>query len=239
MRSLDPAQLHELESLTSKVFLYLELHRFEAAEKLIRSTIHNHSSNAQLHNLLGLTFHKQSRFVEAIQEFEAALQINPSFVEAGLNLAATLSDLSRYDEAKKVFADLRSRQDPKRKQSPLVLGRLADQHASSGRLYEGVGMYAEAIQEYRKATSLFEPLVDVKLSLSWLYIRTGQLDRAKIELEGLVSDQPEVADARSLLGLIFYKLGRADQAREHWHKAQKIDPNHASSRAYLRITSTY
>src|SRR3954453_3141286 len=96
----------ELAEIRKKVALYLSVQRFDAAEKLLRATLTDYGPLANIHNLLGVTFHKQSRFVEALKEFNRALAVNPDFVEAALNLTATLCDLSRYDEAKTVFARL-------------------------------------------------------------------------------------------------------------------------------------
>lgn len=226
----------ELNEIRKKVALYLSVNRFDAAEKLLRATIADHGPLANVHNLLGVTFHKQSRFLEAMIEFNRALAANPEFVEAALNLSATLCDLSRYEEARQVFAHLSEQVNPRKRQPSLVLGRLANQHVANGQAYEESGMHGDAIQEYKKALSLFERMPDVKLALAKLYVRTGQGDRARQEFEEVVKMTPESSDAHNWLGILYYKLGRRDLAKRHWEKAQQADPNDMTARAYIRLS---
>lgn len=225
----------ELTEIRKKVALYLSVGRFDAAEKLLKATLTDFGALANIHNLLGVTFHKQSKFGPAIKEFNRALAANPDFIEAALNLAATLCDLSRYDEAREVFARLGQQVNPKKKQPGLVLGRLANQHAANGAAYEESGMNGDAILEYKKALSLFERMPDVRLSLAKLYVRAGQHDKAREEFEEVVKQSPEIADAHTWLGILYYKLGRRDMAKRHWEKAQLVDSNDLSSRAYLKL----
>ena len=226
----------ELAEIRKKVDLYLSVQRFDAAEKLLRATLTDFGPLANIHNLLGVTFHKQSRFIEAIKEFNRALAVNPDFVEAALNLAATLCDLSRYDEAKAVFVKLQQAVNPKKRQPGLVLGRLANQHAANGVAYEESGMFGDAIQEYKKALGLYERMPDVKLALAKLYVRVGQHDKAKTEFEELVRQAPERPEGHTWLGILYYKLGRRDLAKRHWEKAQQTDPNDLTARAYLKLS---
>jgi tetratricopeptide (TPR) repeat protein len=226
----------EIAEVRKKVGLYLSVGRFDAAEKLLKATLSDFGPLANVHNLLGVTYHKQSKFVDALREFNRALTANPDFVEAALNLAATLCDLSRYDEARAVFQRLSEQVNPKKRQPNLVLGRLANQHAANGAAYEESGMHADAIGEYRKALSLFERMPDVKLALAKLYVRVGQHDKARQEFEEIVRMSPDVAGAHTWLGILYYKLGRRDLARRHWEKAQQVDPNDLSSRAYLKLS---
>lgn len=225
----------EITEILKKVTLYHSVNRFDAAEKLLKATLTDFGSLANIHNLLGVTFHKQSKFGPAIKEFNRALVTNPDFVEAALNLAATLCDLSRYDEAREVFSKLSQQVNPKKKQPSLVLGRLANQHAVNGAAYEESGMSGDAILEYKKALQLFEKMPDVRMSLAKLYVRGGQNDKAREEFEDVIKMNPEIADAHTWLGILYYKLGRKDLAKRHWEKAQQIDPNDMSSRAYLKI----
>ncbi len=225
----------ELDAIVNKVNLYLSVQRFDAAEKLIRAAISDHGHLANMYNLLGLVFHKQSRFIEALDEFRRASQINPTYVEASLNLAATLCDLSRYEEAREIFNNVQSQTNPTKRQPDLVLGRLANLHAAAGKLYQQSNMPADAIREYRKALSLFGRMPDVRLSLARLCMQIGQLDKAQTELEELVRLHPEVAEARTWLGVVYLKLGRSDSARDQWLKVQQTDPNELISRAYLKL----
>jgi tetratricopeptide (TPR) repeat protein len=226
----------ELAEIKKKVELYLSVGRFEAAEKLLKATLTDYGPLANIHNQLGVTYHKQSKFPEAIKEFQKALAANPEFIEAGLNLAATLCDLSHYDEARAVFAKLAGQVDPRKRQPNLVLGRLANQHVSNGHAYAESAMLNDAIQEYKKALSLFERMPDVKMALAKLYVRVGQHERARLEFEELIKMSPSHTEAHTWLGILYYKLGRREEARFHWEKAQQVNPNDLSSRAYLRIS---
>lgn len=226
----------EIADIKNKVMLYLGVNRFDAAEKLLRAGLADHGPLANLHNLLGCTFHRQSRFLEALQEFNRALAANPEFVEAALNLSATLCDLSRYEEARSVFQKLSETVNPRKKQPALVLGRLANQHVANARAYEESSMFSDAVQEYKKALTLFERMPDVKLALAKLYVRTGQPDRARQEFEELVRLAPETVEAHNWLGILYYKLGRRDLAKRHWEKAQQSDPNDHAARAYIRLS---
>ena len=231
------AQLRaEITEIRKKVTLYLSVNRFDAAEKILRAALADHGALANIHNLLGVTYHKQSRFPEALVEFNRALASNPEFVEAALNLSATLCDLSRYEEARQVFAHLSEHVNPRKRQPNLVLGRLANQHVANGAAYEESGMLGDAIQEYKKALSLFERMPDVKLALAKLYVRSGQGDRARQEFEDIVKMAPESPEAHNWLGILYYKLGRRDLAKRHWEKAQQVDPNDVTARAYVKLS---
>jgi len=227
---------HELSEIFSKVTLYLTVNRFDAAEKLLKSTLADFGPLANVHNMLGVTYHKQSKFPDAILEFNAALRTNPDFIEAALNLSATLCDLSKYDEARKVFEKLNSQVNPRKKQPSLVLGRLADRHAKNGKAYEESGMHTEAIQEYKKALNLFSSLPDVQLSLAKLYITVGQTKKAMDEFENITSLYPELGEAHSWLGILYFKNGRKDQAKRQWEQAQQANPQDHSARAFMRIS---
>lgn len=225
----------DLAEIRKKVNLYLSVNRFDAAEKLLKTAISDFGPLANLVNLLGLTYHKQSRFPDALREFNRALTSNTDFVEASLNLAVTLCDLSRYDEAREVFKRLNQTTHPRKRYPKLVLGRIANQHARNGAAYEETGMLGDAIQEYRKALQLFEKMPDIRLALGKVYLRVGQSDKAKIEFEEIIKSKPDLAEAHTWLGIVYYKSGQRDLARQCWELAQRTNPTDHSSRAYLKL----
>jgi Flp pilus assembly protein TadD len=52
-------------------------------------------------------------------------------------------------------------------------------------------------------------------------------------LSKAVDEEPNNADAHSMLGYSYRKLGTFDKSMEHYQRALKIDGNHRSAREYL------
>ena len=50
------------------------------------------------------------------------------------------------------------------------------------------------------------------------------------------SDMPGV---RTWLGILYYKLGRKDDARREWEKASVESKNDLAAKAYLKLTSDW
>jgi Flp pilus assembly protein TadD len=50
-------------------------------------------------NLQGIDRYQAGQWEEALESFDAALQINPDFVEAHFNAALTLHQMDRHEEA--------------------------------------------------------------------------------------------------------------------------------------------
>ena len=226
---IDFAQIQE------KIRIYHSVSRFEAAEKALLTAIDEFGSMANLHNLLGVTYHKQSKFADAIVQFTKSLKINPNFIEAGLNLSATFCDLGRYDEAKSVFAEVLAQTPAGKKQPDLVMGRLANHHAACGVLYAENNLPYEAINEYKKALSLYERMPDVKIALGQLYLNTNQLDRALYEFQDAIRSFPDEPEAHLWLGICLWKLNRKDQAVRSWETCHNLDAGSRAAEAYLKF----
>lgn len=224
------------EELRAKVRLYLEVSRFDIAEKLVRQSIEDEGDLAHLHHLLGLVFHKQSRFPEALQCFRTAVRINPSYIEASLNLVVTLCDLSQYEDALRIFQDLKQHNDFQLQVPRLVLGRIASLHTQSGHGYSEAGMMPEAIQEYRKAITIFPRLTEARLSLARLYMRSKEPHKAKKELDDILKLQPTEPEAHVLLGLVHESLGERSLAKDSWTRARQSAPGHPAAKILLDLT---
>ena len=226
----------ELTELLKKATLYLSVGRFDAAEKLLKATLADYGPLAHVENALGLAYHKQSKFSSAMEAFNRALSINPNFIEAALNLAVTLCDLSRYDDAQSIFSKINQRVNPKKKLPDLVLGRLANQHVQNAKAYEESDLLAEAVLEYRKSLSLYSDMPDVKMALAKLHVRLGQFEKAKVECEDILEQHADFYEAHTLLGILHFKLEQKDLARTHWEKAHQANPRDPASRALVTLS---
>lgn len=226
----------DFNSIQQKINMYNAVNRFDAAEKTLLSAIDEFGSTANLHNLLGVTYHRQSKFADAIVEFTKALKINQNFIEAGLNLSATFCDIGWYNDAKSVFSEILATTPKNKKQPDLVLGRLANRHAECGHLYAENDMPHEAIIEYKRAIALFEKMPDVKVALGILYFETNQLEHALYEFQDSIRTFPNEPQAHLWLGITLWKLNRRDHAIRSWETSQKLDDSGGVSAAYLKFS---
>lgn len=224
----------ELASVQQKVTLYINVGRFDAAEKLIKATIAKNGSLANLHNLLGVCYQKQSRFAEAIREFKKALKINSNFTEASLNLAVVLCDVGQYVEGKSAFEAALTHVKPGQKVPDLILGRIANTHASAGKSYEQAAMLQEAIAEYKKALTIYPKMPDVRMDLGRLYLKTGNTDKALQEFTEILDGEPQHHQGLVWAGIAKFKTGNVDDARQLWRQAQRISPADPAARALIK-----
>ncbi len=224
----------ELVAVHKKVALYLNVGRFDAAEKLLKSTLATHGSLANIHNLLGVTHHKQSRFSEAIREFKKSLKVNSDFTEASLNLSVLLCDLGQYEEARSIFEQAFSQVRPGQKVPDLILGRIANHHVTAARSYEQSSMTQDAINEYRKALSIYPKMPDVRLDLGRLYLRSGHPDKAFQEFTEILKVSPGHSQALLWAGIARHKVGKSDEARQLWRQAQAAAPADQGARALIK-----
>jgi type IV pilus assembly protein PilF len=226
----------DFNDILQKINIYIGVQRFDAAEKTLLSAIDEFGSTANLHNLLGVAYHRQSKFADAIVQFTKALKINQNFVEAGLNLSATFCDLGRYDDAQSVFSEILAITPKNKKHPDLVLGRLANWHTNCGKLYAENDLPHEAIVEYKRALSLFEKMPDTKVALGVLYFETNQLERALYEFQDSVRLFPAEPQAHLWLGITQWKMNRRGQAIQSWETSKKLDDSSGVSEAYLQFS---
>jgi len=225
---------HQVNDIQEKVMIYLKLQRFQPAEELLHSAMEEHGPLANLLNLMGLCYHRQSKFPEAIEYFEKAKAANPRFIEAALNLAVTMSDLGFYESSQKVYGELQGHVGDDQSLPDLVLGRLANLHSKTAMGYEQAGLYDQAAQEYAKALQVYPRMPDIRLRLAKVYLRMCSYHQSREQLMTLLEENPNHPECLNLLGTIAFRMGDWVGAQSFWQKTQNINPNDRTSRTYLR-----
>ncbi len=230
MSSKDRRLFSELQD---KILIYLRLQRFQAAEELLKSALEEHGQLANLLNLLGLVYHRQSQFSQALDFFEKARASNPSYIEAYLNMAVTLSDLGFYDQAEKIYNEAHTLLTERQSLPDLILGRVANLHTSTAKGYEQAGLSQEAALEYLKALQVFPRMPDIRLRLAKLYLRLGSFHQSQEQLSLILEESPAHIESLNLMGTLSFRLGDQDGAVHFWQQAQLSNPNDKTSRTYL------
>lgn len=214
---------------------YYEKREYDRAEHYLRQ-VAEQLRYADVQNMLGVIAHDRAHFEDAQAHFEEALQINPNYTEAALNLAVTYNDLGRYDEAKRIYkaALTRGERSPGGL-DPFVKGKIANMHGQVAQAYADAGMTAEAVVELRKAIALCPEFADLRLKLANIYQRTGDVDAAQYELEEAVRARPTYLPARLALGVIKLQRGHKAQAIEQWEAVLREEPDNSAAKMYLRM----
>lgn len=225
----------ELNEIRKKVQIYLDLGRYDASEKLLKLALEEYGSAANIRNLLGFTYHRQSNFKDALDQFDLALKDNSEFTEAILNMAITLADLGLYEDATSFFQRAEATISLQHGVPNLILGRLANHHADTAALYEVSGMKQQALIEYRKALGLYSEMPDVRVKLARLLIELRDFEGARSELRLL--EKLEINSVAPLLwlGVISFITGSPGLAGDLWHQARKLKPTDRVTRAFSSL----
>lgn len=209
---------------------------YVGAISALREAAEREPGYADVRHLLGLALGLAGQPEAALEEFDRALALNPAYVEAHLNRAITLNDLSRYDEAREAFRlAWDCDHSAGRPFSRSVSARLANMHMELGDLYADLGSYVQAVGQYRSAARLRPDFFDIRTKLARALMENGELDEASEELTGVLAENPDYVEARVALGLVHYRAGRSKQAIAEWQACLDRAPDHPKARAFLNM----
>lgn len=207
---------------------------FEAALEHFRTVIAENPNFADVRNKAGLCEAMMGDAAGALEEFDAALDINEDYAEAHLNKAIVLNELGRFEDAWQSFRRASELDTRDHESFPSDGGnRLAIAHARTGDLYLAADRPMEAAVEYEKALAVRARFADIRTKLAEAYLEVGKLDDAKRELETILESRPEFTGARMRLGVVLHKQGDDDGARAAWERCAEERPDDSRVPAYL------
>jgi tetratricopeptide (TPR) repeat protein len=209
---------------------------FEKAEQMLRMVLEEEDRYADVHDMLGVIAHSRGNFLVAERHFERALEINPSYTEAALNLAVTYNDRGKYEKAREVYSRIKvGPSGTAAGLDPFARGKIANMHADVGQAYHDAGLAREAIVEYEKATALCPQFADLQTKLGALLREINDLPGARTRYEAALQQKPNYVPARLQLGVILLSLGDPKGAEEHWRHVIGIEPENSQAKMYLRM----
>lgn len=189
------------------------------AETLIGS--YPRSSNAEL--LLGSTYHEEHRYELAESHFARAMELDPRNHQVRLHYGLCLYNLGKADEARKMFESLLEVK-PNHPDPHYALGLLdfdADDLASAEVRFKTAIELGKALPGGRNGKAL--------MGLADVYVRTGRLEEAKVELERAVKLNADLYEAYFKLSRVLQRLGNAkgaERARAMYEKIrQRVHPS--------------
>jgi protein O-mannosyl-transferase len=217
----------------------VEVQYWRDSETLFRHTLDVTSSNYLAYHNLGVALAEEGRFPEAIEQYQAALQIEPNAANVQTDYGNALAKsgripeaIARYRTALGVLPD-----------SPITHNDLANALAATP------ASIPEAIAEYQTALRLKPDYVEARNNLAQVrsnaaeieynqgvdLAKTGKPEAAIARFEEALRLKPDYVDAHNNLGVVLAGGGRVQEAISHFETALRIDPNSFDAHANLGI----
>ncbi len=156
--------------------------------------------------------------------FEGAVQRAPASVNTWIRVARGLMQSEeRADRLRALEHALRATQLAP--ELPLVHGLL-------GRAHEALGAVAEAAAAYRDAVRLDRDYAFARRRLVRLSLDAEDYRQARQNAEALLRSEPESAENHFLVGLVAFRSGDLDGARQHYQQAIEKAENHYPEALY-------
>lgn len=233
---MDTGWQHNYE-IGKKLF---EEKQYEAALAYLEKVADEKRNFADVYNMLGLLYYYKGFLNRAVSSFKRALEINPNYTEASLNLSVAYNELGEFDKAREAYMMAReARKEENVYFDPYVKGKLSNMHAAIAAVYRGLGICAQAADEYRKALVLSPEFVDIKTNLGATYREMKDYPNAVRELTEAVRINEAYIPARIQLGLTFYAMGLLEKARAEWGRVLEKNPEDKLARMYMSLLSAH
>ena len=181
---------------------------YQVAETLFREALRVAPRNAVIHYDLGLVLERAGKPIEALREFEAALDIDASLSAAREALALRMVRGGDAEGALREWAAAE-------RTSSLSTASLV----ARGTLLAGRGRVDEAIEDFRRAVSIAPRDASLRADLALLYQRRGLREQAAAEIRRALALDPRGCAPRVAFGRMSAADGRTDEADRAFREA--------------------
>src|SRR6478672_1553911 len=223
--------------------------KYDQAEKVCRQLIMARPTNADAHNILGVTLNALGRHDEAIASLRQAIALAPAASSVHANLGEVLRQRGKTEEAAEVL-EKAVELDPQNAQALNNLGityferrqpkraiefyrraveaspQLAEAHNNLGNAFRVVGDVESAIQAYQDALVQRERYPEAYNNLGTLLQQKGQIDEAEHAFRKAINQNPAYAEAYDNLANIYIAQKKDTEALRVLGDALKIAPAH-------------
>lgn len=192
------------------------------AEQQFRTMLEKCPEDAGIHSGLGVALASEGQPAEAQAEFRRALAIDSHDFTALYNLGNFALQSGQLSQAVELLdSAVRTRPND------------LDAHEHLANAYAQSGRIGDAVSELHKAIDLSPKDAALHALLSQSFAITGDLEGAIIEQKAALHLEANDADGWNNLGVLEARAGKTAAARDDFHHALQLVPDHAQARANL------
>lgn len=204
------------------------------SETLWTHTIDATGRNPLAEKMLGEYFEKEGKLDDAMEHYQNAVDIKPTFIEARNNLGALLARQGRTDEAIQTYEEALKYAPPYsgagRPNTAIVENNLAHQLVNAKRYGEAIAHYQAALRMLPKSPSIH---CDYGVALAY----SGKPGEALRELKESLRIAPKRAATYASLGLVYAMMNQQDTTIRESQQAVHLDPS--CKEAYNNMAVAY
>jgi len=215
-----PTLSDQIAALQLKLTEAIGLHRagqIVSAEGAYREALALKPDFALTHNALGSALMEQGRYLEALDAFEQALELEPGMELAQQNKQHVLNMFQQGS----LWSHIEDTPDGDGKEVRELFNR-ANMLRQEGRLSEAANVYAEVVKRDNKHAAAYA-------NLGYTFMDMREYDVAETMLQVSLALEPENAYALDLLGVVRHQMGRPDEAIDCFKRCIEIEPEHHSA----------
>jgi Tfp pilus assembly protein PilF len=213
------------------------------------------------HHYLALAYSSKGLIDNSIEHLQAALILDPYFIDAHRNLGVAYSRKGFIDKALTHY-QIAVQLNPNDEETHYNLGigytskgliekafehyqtavrirpDYGEAHNNLGMLYKSKGSIGEAIKHYQIALRLKQDNAGIHNNLGNVYDDMGLTDKAIEHYQNALESRPDFAEAHYNLGIAYLKEGHKERARREFQSALNLNPGLQNAQRLLdRIVS--
>jgi len=211
--SASAAQPEDSETQILKARAHIFLKNYGEAEKILTSVLGKEPLNAPAHLYFGVVGARRQDIDTALTNFNRALELDPTLVEA-------------YKERARTFMELR---EPVRAATDLTAA--VDLDPADGEIFALRGlsmlkreMYDAATEDFTRALEDLPGDTRILYDRAATYLLRDEAPLALADLEALLKIKPDAAKAVALRGVAHFEMGNPRHAREDLDRAAAMSP---------------
>lgn len=232
---------------------------YDSARQLLEPLLESAPHSVTANTLMGIVAGRTGKPAEAIQRFKIAISKDKKNAEAYNNLAVTLRQMGRYDDAYTAVRTAKQlapdRADVHYNEGNILkeMGRIEAAQAAYrraldvnprfvmaynnlGTLHLASGEVSQAVDMFSQGLAIDDNHPTLRYNLALAHEEQGRLDDAREEYERSLKSRPGWTDALNNLGIIYQKQERFDEAARTFKQVVKLDKESAVARNNLATT---